>query len=380
MKVLWVATYPELGPSTRYRISQFLPHLEARGVESMFLPLLSNDFYKIFYKPGRRLEKAAKLLRASAARLHDVVRARSFDVVVVQREAGLIGPPYFEYLTTHLARRPVVFDLDDAIFVSLSDTKQASTHPILSRLLKDFSKAERIARWATEVVVSSRHSAEWARRLNDRVTLIPTVVDGSIFRPDPAKNNAVPVVGWIGSPSAAPQLEAVFPALTRLAREHRFKLKLVGAGRSFEIPGVEVENLSWSLEREVDDFRSLDIGICPLFDDAWSRGKPGFKPLIYLACGVPQVTSPIGGVTDFVRDGDQGFFARNADEWYAGLKKLLESPELRATMGARARTSFEKGATLQTEVPKLHAVLERAVREPAQRALRLDPDVASRAR
>lgn len=360
LSVLWVATYPELGPSTRYRICQFLPGLRDLGVESTFLPLLSNDFYREFYEPGRVLQKGAGLLAASMRRLKDAVLASFFDVVVVQREAALIGPPFFEYLAKKVARRPIVFDLDDAIFISPGDTRQASVHRRFARILKDPKKADRIARMADEIIVANDFCAEWGRSHSDRVTIIPTVVDGDIFRPSSSKSNRKPMIGWIGSHSAGPQLEIVLPVLERLGRKHDFRLKVVGAGRDVRVSGVDVENLPWSLEREVDDFAGLDIGICPLFDDEWSRGKPGFKPMIYMACGVPQVSSPIGGVTGLLRGGETGFFATTEDEWYVALDKLLSSEALRASMGAAARIAFERGSTLKTETPRLHDVIVRA--------------------
>lgn len=360
MKVLFVSNYPELGPSSRYRIVQFLEPLRALGVDSDFLPLFSNDFFKSFYKPGRLLYKSGYLAMACARRLRDALDARRYDVVFVQREAAIIGPPVFELLAKYVARRPIVFDLDDAIFHKASETQQASKYPILRRVLKSSKKAEQIARMADEVVCAGEYTASWARRLNSHVTVIPTVVSGKIFKPRSGPANPKPVIGWIGSTSAAPQLEIVLPALERLRKKHDFRVKIVGAGRDFIIPGVEVDNLTWSLEREIADFQSLDIGLCPLFDDAWSKGKPGFKPLIYMACGIAQVSTPIGGVMEFMTDGVEGLFARTGDEWFRALDRLLSDPALRYRMAERARASFESGPSLESAVPKLYAVLERA--------------------
>jgi glycosyltransferase involved in cell wall biosynthesis len=360
VRVLWVATYPELGASSRYRICQFLPGLAALGVESTFLPFMSNAFFRGFYAPGRRVEKGATLLASALRRLAQVRVARQHDVVVVQREAAIIGPPVFEALTRYAARVPVVFDLDDAIFIPTHETKQRSVHGAFARLLKDPRKADRIARLAREIVVANDFAADWARGHTERVTVIPTVVDPEVFRPAEGPPREVPVIGWIGSHSAAPQLEVVFPALERLARRHRFALKLVGAGRDYHIPGVEVQNVPWSLDTEVEDFRNLDVGICPLFEDQWSKGKPGFKPMIYMACGVPQVSTPLGGVTEYLKDGEAGYYARTPEEWEVRLEALLTEPALRQRMGAAGRQAFLRGPNLANQTPRLFEVLRRA--------------------
>ena len=360
MNVLFVASYPELGASSRYRVCQYLPRLAAYGVKSTFLPFVSNTFFADFYRPGRHVAKASYLARASFRRLGDLLKAARHDVVVVQREAALLGPPVFEFLARHIAGCPLVFDVDDAIFIPTHKTMQRSAHGLVARLLKDPSKAERLARWADEIVVANAFAADWAREFSSRVTVIPTVVDAEVFRPRTTARDGVPVIGWVGSHSAAPQLEAVLPALERLGRKHTFVFRAVGAGREISIPGVEVDNRPWRLEREVDDFRTLDIGLCPLFDDVWSRGKPGFKPLIYMACGVPQVSSPIGGVTEFLRPQEHGFFATTVDEWYAALDTLLSSPERRSELGRNARAAFLAGPHLDNQTPRLLDVLERA--------------------
>ncbi len=360
MRVLWVASYPELGASSRYRVCQFLPRLREYGVRSSFVPFLSNRAFSGFYGPKDKLRKGANLVWSSVRRLADVLSARQHDVVVVQREAALLGPPLFELLAKRWSGRPLVFDLDDAIFIPTHKTKQTSAHGLLARLLKDPKKADRIARLSTEIIVANDFAADWASQFSAGVTVMPTVVDPAVFCPVETREPGPPVIGWIGSHSAGPQLEQIFPALERLGQKHNFILRVVGAGRDYSIPGVQVDNRAWKLEREVQDFRTLDIGVCPLFDDEWSRGKPGFKPLIYMGCGIPQVSTPLGGVTEFVRDQEHGYFATNVDGWYDRLDLLLSSQTRRQTMGAQARQDFLAGPTLDNQAPVLFDVLARA--------------------
>lgn len=330
------------------------------GIDSTFVPFFSNAFFKEFYRPGAKVKKGLTLVRSALSRLADVLRARRYDVVVVQREAAIIGPPFFELLTRYAAGVPLVFDLDDAIFIPTHETKQTSVHGIFARLLKDPKKADRIAHIASEIVVANDFAADWAQGHTDRVTVIPTVVDPDIFRPVENKANPVPLIGWIGSHSAAPQLQVVLPALERLAKKHTFELKIVGAGQDFQIPGVKVHNVPWALDTEVDDFRTLDIGLCPLFEDQWSKGKPGFKPMIYMGCGVPQVSTPLGGVTEYLKDEEAGFYARDSAQWERALHRLLSEPDLRARMAKTGREQFLIGPTLVNQTPILRDVLLRA--------------------
>jgi glycosyltransferase involved in cell wall biosynthesis len=293
-----------------------------------------------------------------ARRLLDAMDARNFDVVYVQREAAILGPPFFEYLVDKVARRPIVYDVDDAIFTQYRGTRARTGHRILAKLLKDPAKADQIAGLATEVIVSSDVISRWAQQFCSRVSVVPTVVDGSVFRPKPQKANAKPVIGWVGTHSTFPLLDMIAPALIRLARKHDFMVRVVGGGE-FRLPGVMVRSVPWNIETEVEEFRSFDIGVTPLFDDEWTRAKPGFKQVIYMACGLPQVSSAVGGVVD-VLDSESGFLVRSEEEWYSALDLLLSSAELRRRMGQSARARFESGPTLESQIPVLHGVLERA--------------------
>jgi glycosyltransferase involved in cell wall biosynthesis len=172
--------------------------------------------------------------------------------------------------------------------------------------------------------------------------VIPTIVDTEVFKPV-ERSNEVPVIGWIGTHSTFPFLEKLFPALTELARRHRFVLKIVGAGRAqVEVEGVEIVNLPWSLDREVEDFQSLDIGLYPIdtagsLDAAWLAGKSGFKAIQYLAVGVPFVMTPVGVCAEIGEPGRTHFNASSDEDWYNALETLLSDVESRCAMGRAGR-------------------------------------------
>jgi glycosyltransferase involved in cell wall biosynthesis len=170
------------------------------------------------------------------------------------------------------------------------------------------------------------------------------------------------VVGWVGTHSTYQYLASIFSALQRLARAHRFRLKVVGAGRPITIPGVEVETPAWSLEREIADFQSFDIGLYPIVEDDWSLGKSGFKSVQYMAVGVPFVTTPVGACAEIGEPNVTHLFARTEDEWYAALSQLLSDENLRRRMGAAGRRHAVEHYTVAAQAQKLADVLHAAMR------------------
>ena len=347
MKLLVLAPCPRSAASTRFRLEQFFPALRSAGIEPILRPFLDERGFATVYRRGAPWSKLVAAARAIAGRVTDLARAIDARAVLVHREAALVGPPILEWLLTRALRRPVIFDLDDAVWVPYASPTYGA---LLSRLLKAPGKTHFTLTTATRVIAGNPYVADYARRYNAATEVIPTVVDTDAFRPAPAPARDVPLIGWIGTHSSLQYLRAIVPALERLYRRHRFRLKVVGA--VLDAPTLPVENMPWSISREVDDFRSLDIGLYPLVEDAWALGKSGFKAVQYMACAVPVVASPVGVTVDIVRDGATGFLAHSEDQWVARLEQLLESSELRRQLGARGREEAEARWSLRAHAPR----------------------------
>ncbi len=361
IRVLALSPIPEEGAGCRFRIAQFIPYLRSVGVEVTLRSLFDGAFFRQVYKPGRYLRKAVTFAGLSLQYLGSLADAARFDLILIYREMFPIGPAVVERLLALGRRPPVVFDFDDAIFLShVSDANR------FVRALKAPGKVATIIRHSDHVIAGNDYLAAYARRFSDAVTVIPTCVDTTRFVPstDPVSNNGAardPIIGWIGSPTTAPYVRGLANVLQRARQHHRFVLRVSGAGERLDIPGVATEQPEWALAREVQLFNTCDIGIYPLADDEWSRGKCGFKAIEFMACGVPVVAAALGVNREIIEDGVNGFLASTEDEWVDKLGRLLASPALRRRFGEAGRRTIEARYSLRVHAPTLAATLRDVV-------------------
>jgi len=366
MKVLGLASYPVEAAGTRYRLEQFVEPLKQRGINLTISTFLDSKSFEQIYRPEAIAWKALGLAKLSLRRPADVLLAKKADVILVQREAMIFGPPLIEWAATRIFKRPMVLDLDDATYVSYT----SPTYGSLGKALKWFSKTDDLIRWATVVTCGNRAIAQYVSGRGAKARIIPTVVDTDVFRPSARDAVREPVVlGWIGTHSTFPYLQSIFGVLEKLAKHYRFQLKVVGAGRDdVSVKGVGVENVPWKMEREVEDFQSIDIGLYPidasLYSGKWASGKSGFKAIQYMAVGIPYVATPVGASVEIGELGTTHFFASSDEEWYEVLETLIANPDLRTRMGAAGRRHVTEHYHLSAQADKLAA----ALREAAERS------------
>jgi glycosyltransferase involved in cell wall biosynthesis len=361
MKVLALASYPVEAAATRFRLQQFVGPLAERDVELTIHPFLDSTLFAHLYHQGSFPRTAAGLLKSAFLRLADLNSARTADVILVQREAMMFGPPLIEWLTTKALKRPMVLDLDDATYVSYT----SPTYGGVGKALKWFRKTDDLIGWARVVTCGNRAIAEYVSGRGAKARIIPTVVDNELFRPaERGAADGQAVLGWIGTHSTYPYLESIFPALRRLAGKHDFRLKIVGSGKDeVSIPGVEVENSTWKMEREVADFQSIDVGLYPLdaaMYEGWAAGKSGFKAIQYMGVGVPYVATPVGASAEIGEAGVTHFFASTEDEWYGALETLIVDARRRREMGAAGRRHAITNYGLPAQADKLCEALHEA--------------------
>jgi glycosyltransferase involved in cell wall biosynthesis len=352
LRVLALVPYPTGHvPGQRYRIEQWAPLLRAEAVQVTFSPFLSSRAMDLLYRPGHLGAKLRESARGYLTRLVEVIRSSRADLVFVYREASLLGPAWIERL--HARRLPLVFDFDDAIY--LRDSSPANAW---SRLLKLPGKPRAICRLARHVIVGNDVLATFATAHARDVTVVPSTIDTDVYQVRERPPNPRPVVGWTGSVTTVRYLAALGPALRRLRERVDFELLVIGG--QVEIQGVEVRCVPWRPTTEADDLRSADVGLMPLSEDEWSRGKCGMKALQYMALGIPPVVAPVGVNARIVRDGVDGFHARRDGEWVERIAELLGDAALRHRMGAAARRSVEDAYSARVHAPRVARILREA--------------------
>ena len=363
IRVLALSPIPEEGAGCRFRIAQFIPYLKSFGIDVTLDSLFTPEFFRLVYKPGHYARKAVTFAALSLKRLDSLRDSSRYDLILVYREIFPIGPAFVERLLGARRRPPIVFDFDDAIFLpSVSDANR------LIAALKRPQKVSSIIRHSDHVITGNEYLADYARRFNPAVTTIPTCVDTERFVPASetvrsalSAQSRLPVIGWIGSPTTASYIRGLAGVLRRVRDRHPFVLRVSGADVPLTIPGVEIENRPWSLADEVTLFNTCDIGVYPLADDEWSKGKCGFKAIEFMACGVPVIAAAFGVNRTIVQDGVNGFLAVSEDEWVEKLSRLLSEAELRRRFAVAGRRTIEEGYSLRVNAPTLAATLRAVV-------------------
>jgi glycosyltransferase involved in cell wall biosynthesis len=356
IRVLALVPYP-LGqtPSQRYRIEQWQPRLEQEGIDLAFRPFADSRLMSLLHKHGRLSGKFSSVARAFVRRALDVPNVRRYDAVFIHRAACLAGPAVLER-AIGLLRRPVIFDFDDAIYFLHTTTANR-----LFGWLKFPGKTAAICRLSAQVVVANSYLGDYARQYNRRVTIIPSSVDTDCYRPSKktAMNGPV-VIGWMGSSTSQTHLEAFAPVLRDLSARRGISLRVV-SDREPELPGVEFEWRRWSAATEVAELAGFDIGIMPMPDDQWARGKSAMKALLYMAMGVPVICSAVGTNCEVIRHGENGMLAASPQEWLDHFELLASDPAERQRLGEAGRRTVEQGYSMKHCASSFARVVEEAV-------------------
>jgi len=356
MRVLaLVPSVYDTSPGQRYRLEQWEPLLRERDVEITYAPFESEELHATVYAQGRFVEKLKLVTRALRRRSSLLGNLKAYDLVYIFRETALLGPAFFERLI-HRSGVPFVFDFDDAVFVSY----KSPSNGYLS-YLKFAGKTETSCRLAAHVMAGNPYLATYARRVNQNVSIIPTTIDTDKYKPLAYDRKSRPIViGWTGSYSTVQHLDTLRETLKKLAGQTTFRLRVIGTP-SYQIEGIDVEAMPWCANTELEDLSKIDIGIMPLPDDNWSKGKCGLKALQFMALGIPTVCSPVGVNTDIIQDNENGMLAASEEEWIKKLSMLLESPERREQLGRAGRRTVEQKYSAVSQAPRVHEIFKSVV-------------------
>lgn len=337
-RVLIVCAHrPNRSPSQRYRFEQYLPALKEKGYEFDWSFLIEESEDQEFYSAGNFLLKAHIITRAHYRRFLLLMSLRKYSLVFIQRESLFTGSTFFE---RHLSKKklPFIYDFDDSVW--LADTSPGNQK---FEWLKKPEKVFESMRLANCVLAGNAYLAEKAKLHAKDVRLVPTTIDTSVHIPMPNMRTAERVViGWSGSISTIKHFQILKPVLKRLIEKYDQAIEImVMANQVYQDPELPITSLIWTSNYEVQNLNRFHIGIMPLPDDEWSRGKCGLKGLSYMACEVATVMSPVGVNTEIITSGENGFLASTENEWFNTLCQLIEQKDLREKIAKAGRKTVE---------------------------------------
>jgi glycosyltransferase involved in cell wall biosynthesis len=355
MRVLILTPYPYgtvAGPRSSFELWERT--LADAGITFEYAVFETERLHEILNEPGHTRAKAVEMVKGYRRQLRQVGRLREFDAVLVNREAVLIGPEIVERLAAR--RRPLIYHLDDPLYIPY----RSPANGVLSHL-KFFGKVGRMCKFATTVIANSPSNAEFARRHNQNVWEIPSVVDADIYdgwKPKPARERVC--IGWTGSATTVPNLQVIRAPLARIATRDDVALCFIG-GEDFGLPEVPHDARRWNAETEVTDLREFDVGLLPLPLTDWTPHKFYLKLVQYMALGIPAIATPLGANPIVIDHGRNGSLATGDDEWVELMERLVADRDLREELGQSAAKDAHRKYTLQANAEKIVAAFRSAV-------------------
>lgn len=343
--ILFLVPYPSgQAPSQRFRFEQYLGALAAAGHTYELASFLSPRTWVILYKPDLSLAKAWGIVAGFGRRLALLARVPAFDFVFIHREAAPLGPPVLEWLIAKVFRKRIIYDFDDAIW--LANTSEANR---MAAGLKWHQKVASICGWAYKNSCGNAYLAAYARQYNANSLVNPTTIDTEHLH-NQVRDQAAPgrlVIGWTGTHSTLKYLGQLVPVLARLEAEGLdFEFRVI----SNQPPALSLRSLvfvPWRKDTEIADLLAFHVGLMPLEDDLWAKGKCAFKALQYMALGIPALVSPVGMNTEVVQTDYNGYVCATASDWEARLRRLLANPSLRQHLGQAARATVVERYSVQ---------------------------------
>jgi glycosyltransferase involved in cell wall biosynthesis len=361
MKAIFFLKYARSGASSRIRVLQYVKYFEEEGVDCHINYILSDKYIENIY--SNRRVNYFEIFINYAKRLKAIFGIRKYNVVWVEKELFPGFPSFVELILNKLKVRLIV-DYDDPVFHSYD----LNNNFLVRLLLK--KKIDKVMTYASTVIVGNSYISERAERAKAKdIVLVPSVIDIKKYEIYPEiQRGERKIIGWIGTPHTLPYLEILEEVFVEISRTYKISLFLCGV-KSYFINRVDVRTFPWEEKNEVDFLNSIDIGIMPLKNDAWDKGKCGYKLIQYMACGKPVIASPIGINKEIVANGINGFLANGPEEWKKSFVSLINNDSLCKKMGRESRRIVEERYSVQQYIGKIYEVFTRNDNRTKKRAI-----------
>lgn len=355
-RVLFIAHHRlDRAPGQRYRFEQYFEWFRENGIECVLSNLLDEEDDKNLYKPRNYWNKFKISIKSWNKRRKDLRRIKDFDLVVIYREASITRRISFEKKASKLGV-PMLFDFDDAIWV-----KDMSAGNKWLSFMKSSNKIQRILPLCSHVTAGNEYLADFARQYNDNVSIVPSTIDCRKYVPMERISDKI-TIGWVGSHTTVKHFELVINVYRNLLKKYgdKIQFKVIG-DPTYENKELGIVGEPWSNEREVELFNSIDIGVMPLEEDAWTLGKCGMKGILYMSVGKPAVMSAVGMNCDIVNHGVDGYVPVGEEEWFQVLSDLIENESLRNEVGQKARETVFNRYSISSQKEHLLNIYQRAM-------------------
>ena len=343
--------------SQRFRFEQQIPFL------NQYFNIKQYSFWtkksnRILYSQGKLLQKSIGLILGFLRRLIHLNHCIKADIIFIHREIIPTGSTVFERILSKNFNKNLVFDFDDAIWnLDTSDGNKGL------EWLKNPIKVEKIIELSSAIITGNSYLSKYVGQFNSAVTIIPTTIDTSYHIPI-LKISGKPIcIGWTGSKTTVKHFDMIIPILTKMKNKYGSQVyfKLIGDS-GYTNNELEILGAKWCLESEIEDLQEIDIGIMPLPDDEWSKGKCGFKGLQYMALEIPTIMSPVGVNTEIVNHGINGFLANSDNEWIECLSALIEDKELRTRIGKEGRKTVINRFSVESQKENYLSIFNNLIR------------------
>jgi len=343
---------PNRSPSQRYRFEQYIDILNRQGYKTKISYLLNAKDDKNFYTTGNYFYKFIILIKGFIKRVNETFFLKKHDIVFVQRECFMLGISFFEKKFSRKSK--LIFDFDDSIWlqnISNANKKLA--------FLKNPNKTKEIIKMAALVIAGNEFLANYALNFNKNVIIIPSTIDTEKYTIKEAKAEKEIVIGWSGSFSTIEHFETAKEALKAIKDRYNDKVVFEVIGDpNYRCDILGIIGKAWDANTEVEDLQYFDIGIMPLPDNEWTKGKCGMKGLQYMAAGIPTIMSPVGVNSKIIEDGENGFLAATTEEWINKLSLLIDSAELRKKFASNGRKEVERKYSIDANKEKYIAAMQ----------------------